>query len=381
MRVCALAPVMMLVVVLCAASFVRAETLVADFSADRWEINAKAAKFESYKGKDALFLDNGFAILKGANFENGILEFDMAIPDTRGFFGIFFRMQDTKNAEEFYLRAHQSGNPDANQYSPVFNGIAGWQLYYGPGFSAPVKYRFNEWMPIKILVQGDEAEVYIDNTTPSLFITDLKRDQQKGGIALRSNFAGAHFANLRITPKESVVFQTPIDKRTAARDIVPPGSLVKAWAVSTPFAGDLLKEKMSLPADFAKGLQWRDLPSEPNGLTNLARLAGISPTANTVFAALVLKAERTMPVPLRFGFSDEARVFLNGALLFEGKDQYASRDYRFLGTIGLYDTLILSLKKGENRLWIAVTENQAGGWGVLADIAPQDGLSVRAGHE
>jgi len=33
--------------------------------------------------------------------------------------------------EHFYIRPHQSGNPDANQYTPVFNGVSAWQLYHG----------------------------------------------------------------------------------------------------------------------------------------------------------------------------------------------------------------------------------------------------------
>ena len=34
--------------------------------------------------------------------------------------------------------AHQMGNPDAVQYTPVFNDISAWQLYHGPGFWAPL---------------------------------------------------------------------------------------------------------------------------------------------------------------------------------------------------------------------------------------------------
>ena len=47
------------------------------------------------------------------------------------------------NYENFYIRPHQSGNPDANQYQPVFNGSASWQLYYGPEYAAPVEYRYD----------------------------------------------------------------------------------------------------------------------------------------------------------------------------------------------------------------------------------------------
>ena len=86
---------------------------------------------EIYKGQESLVFHDGLALVKGtAGFINGIIELDIAIPANWGFSGPVWRVQDLDNYEEFYLRHHQSGNEDANQYSPVYNGLAGWQLYY-----------------------------------------------------------------------------------------------------------------------------------------------------------------------------------------------------------------------------------------------------------
>lgn len=52
------------------------------------------------------------------------------------------------------------------------------------------------------------------------------------------------------------------------------------------------------------------------------------------------------------------------------------RDYRFLGTIGLFDEVYLPLKKGENELWLAVTES-FGGWGIKALIEDLAGLTIK----
>ena len=71
---------------------------------------------------------------------------------------------------------------------------------------------------------------------------------------------------------------------------------------------------------------------------------------------------------LELGFSDRAVVFLNGRALYRGDDTYRSRDYRFLGSIGYYDTLFLPLVAGVNDLVIAVSED-FGGWGVQARLA------------
>jgi hypothetical protein len=51
-----------------------------------------------------------------------------------------------------------------------------------------------------------------------------------------------------------------------------------------------------------------------------------------------------------------------------GDDTYRSRDYRFLGSIGWYDTLFLPLISGDNDLVVAVSED-FGGWGVQARLA------------
>ena len=343
-----------------------------------WTVIAKEIRFEDYKGKKALFLRDGSAILKNNNFKNGIIEFDIAIPQTRAFLGLLFRLQDVNNAEELYLRAHQSGNPDANQYTPIFNGIAGWQLYYGPGYSAPVKYRFDEWMHVKLLILNNEAEVYIDSETPSFFIPELKREAKSGALGFRSLIGGAHYANLRVTETNNVRFATLPEKRDEQRVVIAEQSQVVHWAVSTPFAEELLRDQMSFPAELGKKLKFMPLDAEESGIANLARLQGIA-RGNTVVAALSLKADGEIRIPLGFGFSDQARVYLNGILLYKGDDKFQSRDYRFLGTLGLYDWVILPLQKGDNQLWIAVSEYMPGGWGVAASLPLKKGVLVSAG--
>ena len=119
-------------------------------------------------------------------------------------------------------------------------------------------------------------------------------------------------------------------------------------------------------------LSWSRLAVESNGIANLARtVKGRQP--NTVFARVMIEAEQAMRRAFEFGFSDRARVFLNGRLLYAGDRKYQSQDYRYLGTIGLHDTLLLDLKAGRNELTIAVSED-FGGWGVMARFANPDGL-------
>ncbi len=87
------------------------------FDAELWDISGEYEVVE-YLGQNALKLQDGFAVLNEVDLHNGIVEFDIAITEERGFAGLAFRMGEA-DYEHFYVRPHQSGKPDANQYTPV----------------------------------------------------------------------------------------------------------------------------------------------------------------------------------------------------------------------------------------------------------------------
>jgi len=80
---------------------------------------------------------------------------------------------------------------------------------------------------------------------------------------------------------------------------------------------------------------------------------------------------------LEFGFSDKVQVYLNDQLWFAGNDLELSRDYRFLGSVGYFDAVYLPLKEGDNELWLAITEENIGGWAVQARFVNSTGISFR----
>ncbi|MCJ7680178.1 MAG: DUF1080 domain-containing protein, partial [Candidatus Aminicenantes bacterium] len=102
------------------------ETVIG-FDSDRWEL-LPGSRIVDYKDRQCL---QGAAFLKDTIFENGVIEVDVIFTGSRGFPGIQFRRQDGRNSEEFYIRPHKSGQPDALQYTPVMKGLSAWQLYYG----------------------------------------------------------------------------------------------------------------------------------------------------------------------------------------------------------------------------------------------------------
>jgi hypothetical protein len=345
----------------------------------QWDVEAKESQVEEHLGRQSLYLQGGQAIVKGSEFTDGIIEYDVAFGPQPGFIGVMWRLQDSKNYEEFYMRPHQSGNPDANQYTPIFHGIAGWQLYYGEGYGVPITYPFNTWIHVKIVVSGKQAEVYInDMNQPALFISELKREIQPGKVGIEvaevPPFAPAHFANFRYTPMSN----PPLKGTAKAPEPAPAGTL-RSWQVSEAFDEQSLVGKVRLTdADKKNFKTWIPLPSERTGLANLARVQGVGEGKNTVFARVTIVAEGKQIKPLTFGFSDRIKVYLNDQLLYAGSDVFLSRDYRFLGTIGWFDAVYLPLKRGENELWLAVTEDfPLGGWGVQARFEDMAGIEVK----
>jgi hypothetical protein len=316
-----------------------------------------------YLGQQALRLKGGGALLEGLDIKNGVIEFDIAVPDLQTFAGAVFRLRGEANYEHFYIRPHQSGNPDANQYQPVFNGVASWQLYHGDGYSTPLTYRHDEWMPVKIVFAGDQADVYIDSDEPVLHIPDLKHGGDGGAIGLSvANFEAVHFANFRYTELAEAYAFPPAPRAAPAKD------MISSWQVSDTFAGQELAGVSDLTSSRLAERSWQSLDVEATGITNLARVQGLGPEGDTVFAMTTLVADETGIRELELGYSDKAAVYLNGTLIYRGDNTYLSRDYRYLGTIGLFDTVALPLKRGENTLCIAVTE-AFGGWGLMARMA------------
>lgn len=333
------------------------------FDDERWQIEAQEHEVVEHLGQTALRIKGGGALLSDVDIKNGLIEFDVAITPERGFAGAMFRHQDSGDYENFYLRPHQSGNPDANQYQPVINGNSSWQLYHGTGYGAPVEYRYDEWMTVRILYAEGEALVYIDSDEPAFRVTDLKRDVASGAIGVSSsNFSAVHFANFRYTKIANQYALPPVPSEASEL-----AGRITEWQVSDRFTEDLLAGA-ELGRDVQSERSWTTLASEETGITNLSAAINTGSEGNTVFARHVIDGKRGEQKLFTFGYSDKARVYLNGILIYSGDNTYLTRDYRYLGTIGLFDSVVLPLKKGDNELLIAVSES-FGGWGIMGALS------------
>ncbi len=336
-----------------------------------WSVNAEDYKFEEYLGSPSLYLPQGFAELADVQFHNGTIEFDIAFPEGRGFPGIIFRMQDNRNYEEVYFRPHQSNNPDANQYTPVFNGLAGWQLYHGDGHGAPVLYRYDAWNHVKLVIKGTRGEVYINDMDQPVFqIHDLKHGDVAGPLVLKGH-AQSHFANFSYTLTDEPVLKLPI------AEIPPLDSLaVGRYEVSNALPDELLADPGSLDVSSIAGVQWTAATPEYTGTVNVARIASRSDDHNWAMVRITIDSDRDQIKRMDFGYSDDVCAYVNGKIIYGGQRRFRSRDYRYLGTIGYFDSLYLDLNKGSNEIVLAVIEG-FGGWGVRARLADLDGINIR----
>ena len=178
-----------------------------------WDITGEMV-VEVFEGRSALNLSRGSAQLKTTDMGRGTFEFDMWFEDKRQFPGFAFRGVDDSNFEYFYFRPHQSGNPDATQYSPVYNGLSAWQIYTGRGYSNAAELKTGAWVPVRLEIYDDSAQVFYDGKT-ALHIPDLNMEQKDGFFRFRSSRPGSYMSNFRFTPDPDLVDPGPTESPDA----------------------------------------------------------------------------------------------------------------------------------------------------------------------
>ncbi|MBN1885677.1 MAG: SMP-30/gluconolactonase/LRE family protein [Candidatus Krumholzibacteriota bacterium] len=325
------------------------------FDSDRWK--RQGAVVGEHLGRNAL---TGNAFLPDAAFGDGVIEFDIALTGERGYPGIIFRARDMENYERFYIRPHRLGlYPDALQYVPSINGISGWQLYNGDGFTAGREMPVGKWVHLRLEVSGSRARLFVgDETAPALVMDHLKHGESSGWLGLMSSGSDAWFSNFSYREDDG------LDLPVAIPEDRPPGVLLD-WEISQVFSiGGI--EVDTYPADQGLELAWRAIAAEPNGLVDIARVQKrTSREPDVVYARTVIHADEPRTMQLEFGYSDAVLVFLDGRRIFSGTSAYRQRDPSFLGIVGLFDTVYLPLERGENELVLLVAEG-FGGWGFIA---------------
>jgi hypothetical protein len=346
----------------------------------RWELEGRA-RASTYLGRPSLALDGGVAALKDLEIRDGVIDFDVATPARRGFFGLQFRISaDDRHGEFVYLRQHKSGQSDAMQYTPVLNTGLNWQLYNGEGFTAAVDIPLDAWFHVRLEIAGAQAKLYVkDMATPALVIHDLKSDVQTGRIALTVLTGETHFSNFEVRTTPDVRWQRRLPP-------MPEGTLVR-WSLSPSLDALSRDLERALTPSEIDAMRWDEVEAESPGIVavnrhrdsphprvsyanDFAKRLEPQPGSKVVYARTLIEAERDEVRKLALGYSDEVSVFLNGRILFRGRSAQYFRDPAFLGIVSAdNDAIYLPLVKGRNELVLAVSE-LGGGWGFVARLMP-----------
>lgn len=355
------------------------ETEIIAFEGHEWTVfHAPNGEVETgeFNGRDALYISRGQAWLAELDLADMVIEYDFAATHQSGFLGANFRANASGMLEQFYVRPHQSEQPDATQYQPIINGISSWQIHADANDAQPVALPAGEWTRVRIVAIADQADIYVgDMETPLLHVPDLRIDGARGAFGLFMSDrpwmsdTGTWFS--AITVRAATADDRIIGEPRETSEL--PHGVIGTWRVSAAFEEAQIAGAFRLPELAAPRTA---LAVEPNGIANLARLSGVSDGRNSVAAEFVIDADAAGPRLMRFGYSDRIRLFVNGDLVFDGNAGWRARDHRHLGTIGFNDAIALDLRAGENRVTAVVSES-FGGWGVTAAIADQSGLRIR----
>jgi hypothetical protein len=199
-------------------------------------VNVKAAAVE-YKGRKAVLITSdgdkdGFALLKGVDFQDGTIVGEIALkvtappgpPGTRrspGFVGIAFRARpDASHYELFYLRPGNSTSDDQSmrnhsaQYSSQpGQGWAKLRRQWPWVYESWADLKMEAWTKFKIEVKGRSSKLFVNGSEqPSLVVDGLKGDDLRGGIALWGYpDEEAYFSNLRIVSSPPVPIKNGSD--------------------------------------------------------------------------------------------------------------------------------------------------------------------------
>ncbi|MGI4942440.1 MAG: hypothetical protein ACRYHQ_18060 [Janthinobacterium lividum] len=336
-------------------------------SADAWAMEpsipsmggkAASAKFARYEGMPAgtMTLNEGLATSKTARFSTGVIDFDVK-PLGYNDAGMVFHREGLAEGEFVYLRA----NPDcpaANdciQYAPITHTMMGWNIY--PNYQGPAPISPTGWNHVRIEVIGDGMRVYVNHAAePSLVVPRLWGLRHDGGLAFKGP---ATYANLIVDPYATIGLSG-----------VPAASVeagtVTAWLASLPSAYD--RSGTVLAKDAPAGDAWRPIEVEPTGLVNLGRAFGLAraPSPSLAWLKTEVTASSPMRRTLQVGFAEEVWVFLNGQLVYSGRNTYYPPETR-LSPDGRLEpdnaSIPLVLREGRNEIILAVGNDWRSGKG------------------
>jgi hypothetical protein len=300
------------------------------------EIHAAQAEVITWRGREALRLEDGLALVPNHRVADASLAVQIGA-DEPAYPGIAFRVADALNFELAYAVPHVSGQWDALQYDPVFHGSNTWQVYHGPSYQGATQVPTGRWFRLKVDFCGARAAVSVDGQPP-LVVERLAHPTATGLFGLWT-YRPAYFCDLRVSTGDGL--DIPQGEMPSAAE-----GTVEAW--------------------FVEG--YGVVTCEPNGVLNLNRYLPTS--LGEVRLTRRFETPEGGAVTFKFGFSDALSLELDGQVVFSGENTFkgfedrAARGYAELGMQSLRQVL----SPGTHCLAAALQVSEPFGWGLALAV-------------
>jgi hypothetical protein len=203
--------------VICTVFQLQAQTIKPDLQdLGKWNMINRKVEAVNEDGKKAVRFNelpnDGLLILKGIEFSNGTIEFDVKGRNVvqQSFVGIAFHGRDEKTYDAVYFRPFNFTNPDTLRRPRSVQYISmpdyPWEKLREK-FPGKYENKVNPvpdpdgWFHVKIIVDGKKIAAFVNNApSPSLLVEKLN-NITTGNVALWvGNNSGGSFANLSISP-------------------------------------------------------------------------------------------------------------------------------------------------------------------------------------
>jgi hypothetical protein len=335
---------------------------------ENWIFHAGTVEFEAAGGAMKIVDGRGVVTLKGVDFSDGVIEFDL-LPAEKQFSSMYFRWKDSLESECFYYRIDRMGHPEAIQYAPIMGGVNCWNLF--GNYQTAAEWQPNMPIHTKLVVSGRRMRVYVGHSgEPTLEVSRLEGNATHGAIC----FQGAE------TISNLIVRRGQVEGLSGEEGLDPAvydPRYIRHWQVTEP-------DSIPRGVDFTYNLMpdshrvWKPVTAERRGLVNLTRL--YPPKDNSrriVFLKTTLHSDQARTCQLQMGFLNEVWVWLNGQWLYVDKNFYGQPIAKQRGRISIGNcTLTVPLRQGDNELMIGVG-NFFYGWGVMARVEELEGIILK----
>lgn len=348
-----------------------------------WKHNPEFVEFITHRSVKAIRPKKGGlkVSLNDIEFTDGTIEYDVELTGM-GFPGIYFRMsEDGLKGELFYIRSFGPTSPlkrTTLQYAAMTNGVNIWDL--SDDYQTGATIYQEGWNHVKLVISGHQMKVYVnDMTKVALHVPNLEGLSRSGSISLEGNVI---YANFVIRPgkveglsPEGGYDRTQYDPR-----------YLRNWQVTEPVDfpyGREVIRKLPPYSDFVTDIpdstvKWTPIVAGNRALVNISDRIGMTKFGERKLAWLktTISSDTTQLRHLDLGFSDEVWVFINGRLLYTGKNIFGTPGAKEPNARCTIEntSFQLPLMKGKNEILIALANDFYGG-GIIARVDNTEGLS------